>query len=335
MSTGPLVTVVVVCYNQARFVWECLESVRLQTYENIELIVIDDCSDDGSVSVIESWIAAQHLKPRFVVHKQNEGICKTFNDALSYASGKYVSIIAADDVYLPEKTETQVTLFESLPNQVGVIYTDALQMDASGNLLEQHFIETHRAFEVIPEGKLFDVLLEGNFIPAMSTMVRRECYQKVGLYDEQLTYEDLDMWLRISRYYDFVFCPVISAKYRVLSTSMSRTIHAAGQWSLLKSDFRILEKALTAELSGARRKFVRKRLTRISQHMYAQEYAGHTHYLARLLRYDLRPFTIGLLLCSLARVPYRRLSNVAGFYRHLVNKWHQLFPQAYSNELRQ
>ncbi len=335
MDAAPLVTVIVVCYNQARFVRECLESVRLQTYENIELIVIDDCSDDGSVGVIESWIAAQHNKPLFIVHKQNQGICKTLNDALSFASGKYISIIAADDVYLPEKTETQVSLFESLPEQAGVIYSNALQMDASGSLLKQNFIETHRTFEVMPEGKLFDVLLEGNFIPAMSTMVRRDCYDKVGLYDEQLTYEDFDMWLRISQHYDFVFSPLISAKYRVLATSMSRTIHAAGQWLLLKSDFRIFEKALTAEMSPAQRNYVRKRLTAIGQQMYARQHADQTQYVARLLRYDFRPFTIALLVCSLAGIRYRRLSNVASLFRYLADKWNRLFPHAYSNELRE
>jgi hypothetical protein len=187
----------------------------------------------------------------------------------------------------------------------------------------------------MPEGKLFELLLQGNFIPAMSTMVRRECYERVGLYDEQLTYEDFDMWLRISQHYDFVFSPVISAKYRVLPTSMSRTIHAAGQWPLLKSDFRIFEKILKAKMSGIQRRNVQNRLTAIGQQMYAQQHAGHTHYLARLLRYDFRPFTIALFLCSLAGIRYQRLSNVLSFYRHVADKWNRVFPHAYSNEIRE
>ncbi|HKO60797.1 MAG TPA: glycosyltransferase [Pyrinomonadaceae bacterium] len=335
MKVGPLVSIIVVCYNQARFVRECLESVRLQTYANTELIVIDDCSGDDSAAVIESWIAALPDKPTFIVHERNQGICKTFNEALSNASGKYVSIIAADDVYLPDKTETQVTLFESLPENVGVIYSDVWQMDACGNLLKQHFIESQRDFAVMPQGNLFDALLQGNFIPAMSTMVRRECYAQVGRYDEQLTYEDFDMWLRISRHYEFVFSPVISAKYRVLPTSLSRTIHAAGQWPLLKSDFRIYENAMTAGLTGAQRTYARKRLAGIARQMCVRDYPGRTPYVARLLRYQFTPLTMILLLCSMAGVPYRRLSNLKNFYRYVIDKSSRMFSHGYQNEIRE
>lgn len=328
MKAEPLVSVIVVCYNQAPFVVECLESVRQQTYKNIELIIVDDCSDDDSVAVIESWVAAQHTQPLFIAHTQNQGICKTLNQALSYASGKYISIIAADDVYLPDKTESQVTLFETLPNKVGVIYSDALQIDASGNPLPQNFIETHRAFEVMPEGNILGVLLQGNFLPAMSTMVRRECYDAVGVYDEQLTYEDFDMWLRISRHYEFCFSPLILAKYRILPTSMSRTIHAANKWELLKSDFCIYEKHLSGDISGGHRKHLRKRLTAIGKQMYALKHARHSYYLAKVVRYDCRLHTIALLLFSLASVRFERLLKLARIYRSFRDK---LFDHGYSS----
>lgn len=320
MKAEPLVSIIVVCYNQSAFVVDCLESIRLQTYKNVELIILDDCSQDDSVAAIESWIAAHNTQPVFISHKRNEGICKTFNEALSYASGKYISIIAADDVYMPYKTETQVALFERLPNKVGLIYGDALQIDASGNLLPHKFIETHRPLEVMPQGDVFGVLLRGNFIPAMSTMVRRECYDTVGVYDEQLSYEDFDMWLRISRHYEFHFSPLVLAKYRILPTSMSRTIHAAGRLVLLKSNFRIYEKYISGEVSSTQRSYLRNALTAIGQQMYANKYAGRSYYLARLLRYDFRVYTIAMLLFSLVAIPFEYLCRLVRLYRSFRQK---------------
>ena len=154
----------------------------------------------------------------------------------------------------------------------------------------------------------------------MSTMVRQECYDAVGLYDEQLTYEDFDMWLRISRRYEFYFSPLILAKYRILPTSMSRTIHVANRWELLKSDFCIYEKHLSGDISDSLRKHLRKRLTAIGKQMYASKHARHSYYLAKVVRYDCRLHTIALLLFSLAAVPYESLSKLARVYRSFRDK---------------
>jgi hypothetical protein len=89
------------------------------------------------------------------------------------------------------------------------------------------FIEAHRKFVVPPEGFLFDVLWEGNFIPAMTTLIRRDCFTKVGMYDEDLCFEDWDMWMRISRKFRFACENVPEARYRVVSSSAARTMSEA------------------------------------------------------------------------------------------------------------
>ena len=170
----------------------------------------------------------------FLRAETNQGLCRSLNRALSQARGKYITGIAADDVWLPGKLLGQVERMEKLPANVGVIYSDALQIDESGNLLPNRFIETHRKFEKMPEGNIHRVLWGGNFIPAMTTLTRRECYERVGLYDEALFYEDWDMWLRIARCFEFAYCNEVSAKYRIVSTSMinsqrKRVIDAACQ----------------------------------------------------------------------------------------------------------
>ena len=123
----------------------------------------------------------------------------------------------------PANCSGQVELMERLPDKIGIVYSDALQMDEEGKLMQEKFIEAHRHFKAMPEGDIHNTLWEGNFIPAMTTLVRRECYRKTGPYDETLFYEDWDMLLRLSRWFDFVYSPEISAKYRIVTTSMARS----------------------------------------------------------------------------------------------------------------
>jgi glycosyltransferase involved in cell wall biosynthesis len=219
-----LVTIGIGCYNHSRFVEECLESVRAQTYPNLQVIIWDDVSKDNSVELIERFLKKHSLDWQFLPHKKNIGICASLNEVLSLARGKYFSMVAADDALLPEKTAAQVAILENEPADVGVVYTDAWQFDEHGTILPQRFIEAHRAFDTIPDGDIQLALFESNFIPAMSTLIRKEVFDKVGLYDTSLSYEDWDMWIRIARAYKFRYSPTIAAKYRIVQTSMSRTM---------------------------------------------------------------------------------------------------------------
>ena len=223
----PLVTAFVGCYNHSRFVEQCLDSVKHQTYPNLQVIIFDDCSKDNSVAVIDTWLKRHRLDWQFIPHTRNIGICASLNEVLRLARGNYISMVAADDVWLPDKTSRQVEMMEQMPGDVGVLYSDAFQVNENGEALPQMFVEAHRKFVVPPEGFLFDVLLEGNFIPAMTTLIRRECFNQVGTYDEDLCFEDWDMWMRISRTFRFVYDTIPAAKYRIILSSASRAMSGA------------------------------------------------------------------------------------------------------------
>jgi glycosyltransferase involved in cell wall biosynthesis len=235
MQTGnPLVSMIVVCYNQSRFVVETLESVKAQTYKTTQLIIVDDCSSDDSVAVIDNWVRKNGIDCTFIRHQKNQGICKSLNDVLAVVTGKYVSMVASDDVWLPDKIARQVEIMESQPDHVGVVYSDAFQMDEHGHTLPDMFIAAHRKLPEMPQGQILNVLLEGNFIPGMTTLIRRSCYDQVGLYDENLPWEDWDMWMRLARHYSFLYSPTPSAKYRRHQKSLSQSDHAA----MLKGSFK-------------------------------------------------------------------------------------------------
>ena len=110
----PLVTIGIANYNYARFVTHALESVANQTYKNCELIIVDDCSTDNSVEVIQDWIDnySGNFKIEFIKNSKNTGVAKVYNSILERVSGKYYQIIDADDFIFPDKIARQVSILE-------------------------------------------------------------------------------------------------------------------------------------------------------------------------------------------------------------------------------
>jgi|GEM_PF-1229195 Glycosyltransferases, probably involved in cell wall biogenesis len=239
-ETLPLVTVAVACYNHARFVTEALESVKSQNYPNLQLIVSDDCSTDNSVEVIRDWLNKNFPNSVFVVHDRNVGICRTANEALALAEGKYLRLLSADDFWLPEVLSKQIDILEAAEEEVGVLYGDAYRISEHGELIPKMFIESHRQLAEMPEGWIYDTLLQGNFIPGMTTVIRRCCFDTVGNFDESLFNEDWDIWLRISRHFKFKYYPEPTANYRIVQTSMIR----ARADEIVQSEGRMLVKYL-------------------------------------------------------------------------------------------
>ena len=266
--TQPLVTAIVVNYNQSRWVVELLDSIRHQTYPNLKLVVVDDCSADNSVPVIQSWLDRNRPQAKFIRHERNLGVCRSLNDALAVAEGKYISEIAADDIWLPEKLSELVAFIESLPEKVGVVYSDACLIDEHGKPVPGMFIDRHRPeIKAPPSGNIHDLLWDGNFIPAQSALIRRAVYDAVGVYDESLSLEDWDMWLRISRHFDFAFYPKPLAKYRLSAGSMSGS--AAGRAGMVRATREMLVNHLLLGGIPAR---LRHRAAGILREKAAEEY---------------------------------------------------------------
>ncbi|MEX3718054.1 glycosyltransferase family 2 protein [Acinetobacter baumannii] len=115
MNKQPLVSIVIPCYNHANFVQDCIQSVIAQTYQNIELIIIDDGSKDGSVEKIQEFIG--ECEKRFVRfefrNRPNKGLSATLNEALEWCQGEYFSAIASDDMMLNDKIEIQIDFLKN------------------------------------------------------------------------------------------------------------------------------------------------------------------------------------------------------------------------------
>jgi glycosyltransferase involved in cell wall biosynthesis len=121
------------------FVEAALDSVINQTYNDIELIVIDDGSTDGSPKIIKRWIA-NHPETTLLINATNLGYCKTFNKAYKISKGEYVIDLAADDILLPDRVEVGIKrIYRKLDQDYGVTFSDAEHVDEQGTLLRLTF----------------------------------------------------------------------------------------------------------------------------------------------------------------------------------------------------
>jgi glycosyltransferase involved in cell wall biosynthesis len=196
-ATGHRVSVIIPAYNYGRFLGEAIQSVLDQTFQDWELIVVDDGSTDNTREVVTAF-----ADPRIhYVYQQNQGNPAARNAALKLVTGEYVAFLDADDVWFPEKLEKQVAQLDSLPPTVGLVYADVYLFNHEDGTIIGRFFQGRTP----PRGRIFRELLdaEGWFISDTGSLIRREVFQRVGLYDESFSwYEDWEMWVRIAAAYE-------------------------------------------------------------------------------------------------------------------------------------
>lgn len=244
MTQKPLVSVVCLCYNQARFVEEAINSVLMQTYANIQLIVVDDASTDHSAAIIKQ-IVSQHPSIEYLLLTENLGNCRAFNRGLTLAKGEFIIDFAADDVFMPERIERQVEFFSTLDASYGVVFTDAIYIDERGKFLREHYayLFWKKLLKVIPEGDVYRHVLSRYFICSPTMIVRKEVMDELHGYDEALSYEDFDFWVRSSRTYRYAYLDRKLTKVRRSARSMSTGWYRQGDRQL-HSTYLVCKKAL-------------------------------------------------------------------------------------------
>lgn len=244
MSTEPLVSVVCLCYNHERFVAEAIQSVLNQTYKNIQLIVVDDFSNDNSVAVIEPLVQ-KNPTIDFMPLPKNTGNCRAFNSALTKVKGEYVIDLAADDVMLPERIEKQVRYFQNLDESFGVVFTNADYIDAEGKFIRNHteHLISKKLINQVPQGWVFRDVLKQYFICSPTMMIKKIVLDKLHGYDEELAYEDFDFWVRASRCFPFAYQDETLTRVRRNIKSMSSGEYQQGN-KQLHSTYLICRKAV-------------------------------------------------------------------------------------------
>lgn len=235
---SPLVSVICLCYNHAPFVEEAIRSVLYQTYAEIELIVVDDASSDGSVAIIEELVR-NHDRIKFIRLDTNVGNCAAFNLGYKESKGDYLIDFATDDVLLPHRVEEGIKALEGAGIQYGVQFSDAMLIDADGIELELH--SNKHPHTSISEGDIYKQVINRYFISAPTMLIRRSVLETLSGYDEDLAYEDFDFWVRSARRYQYLYIPKPLVKRRLLPRSMKSHQFVKGS-SQLRSTFIVCNK---------------------------------------------------------------------------------------------
>ncbi|HVY07553.1 MAG TPA: glycosyltransferase [Burkholderiales bacterium] len=208
----PLVSVVVATYNMAKFLPLAVRSALDQTYDNVEVLVIDDGSKDDTAEVIQSLLSDPRVSYRV---QSNAGQAAAKNHGIREAKGEYVGFLDADDVWMPEKLALQMPLFDQNP-KVGVVHSRLSYIDEHGRDLG---VADNRLFR----GWISGPLLVENFIGFGTTVVKRECFSSLGTFKEHIRMGiDYDLWLRFSTRYEFDYVDRPLLQYRTWSGQMSK-----------------------------------------------------------------------------------------------------------------
>jgi glycosyltransferase involved in cell wall biosynthesis len=245
----PLVSFVVPCYKLAHFLPECLDSLLSQTYRNVEVIVMDDCSPDNTPEVIRQY-ADDRL--RFVRNTSNIGHLRNYNKGLSLALGRYIWLISADDTLrCPYIVERYVEFMESHPS-AGFVFCPGVSVDSSGEKeLITYSFHGHRD-TLFPGRRFFNKLIKSNSVLAASGLVRKELYDLVGMFPLDMPFAgDWYLWMLFSLHRDVGYLADPMVTYREHDLSMTTLLREQDTRICAEDDLRALwQIRFRAEESG-------------------------------------------------------------------------------------
>jgi glycosyltransferase involved in cell wall biosynthesis len=218
------ITVINLCYNTGKFVLDTLDCIKGQTFQDFELIIVDDCSTDDSASLLSDWITSHgsDLSIAFIKNEKNIGISRSLNKALKQAKGNYLAIIG-DDLWDSTFLEQVYNVLTSAPPTICMAYSKAYVMnyyvkekeywlDPKVYVKESNYQEKESLFKsykddiYILSGRMIQqCLFYSNVFIAFSGLIKMDHLKAIGQYDEKFNIEDVPTWFSLSRKYDFLY----------------------------------------------------------------------------------------------------------------------------------
>jgi len=244
----PTVNVIIHTYNNERFIAETVESVLNQTYKEYEIVVVDDGSVDGTRDALIPYM--QKIRYHY---KENGGIASAKNAGIGLSQAEFVAFLDHDDLWAPDKLQLQMECFNE-NSQVGLVYAKYTSFRDGKELRTKP--------EKGYSGWIFKELLSKSFIQTSTVVVKRECLDAVGPYDESFSLGDeYDMFLRIARKFQCSFIDKSLTRYRVHDTNASNNDFLfdnenLGVYKKVYNNF--------TDLDGVEKKILRKRIARYS-----------------------------------------------------------------------
>jgi glycosyltransferase involved in cell wall biosynthesis len=218
MVKNSTISVIIPTYNRANLIEKAIKSVLKQTYQDFEIIIVDDGSTDNTEEIIRGF---KDKRVKYIKkYKKNRGISVARNIGIKIARGKYIAFLDSDDEWFPEKLNKQIKILQDGSPELGVVYSISCYIDESGKNINK----LRNSKKV--EGYIYEDLLGKNYVGTPSTvLIRKECFHQVGLFDDLLNaQEDWDMWIRIAKYYRFALIKIPLVKYRLHPNQISKNL---------------------------------------------------------------------------------------------------------------
>jgi glycosyltransferase involved in cell wall biosynthesis len=227
---------------------QAVESVLAQTYKDFELIIIDDGSTDNSREIISSYLYDERVH---YIYQENRGFSGALNRGIRESKGEFIGFICQDDLYMPNKLQVQVRYFDE-HRDVDLVHSNFCYIDSNGRIIG---IVDIKIPKFSSREELVKYLFINNFIGFETALVKRECFDKVGLFDERMKgFSDYDMWLRIAGKFNIAYIDMILVKKRVHELQLSKIAIE----ECLRDELLITSKAI--KLYPFLKKAVRKKL---------------------------------------------------------------------------
>lgn len=238
-----LVSIIVPCYNHEKYIESCLNSILSNSYQNKEIVIIDDGSTDNSKAIINNWINKNDttIKVSFS-SRSNKGLNKTLNELISLSSGKFICLLASDDMLTNDSIQVRLNILLNNPKKMAVI-GDAFVVNSEGDIIMKSAIENywkgHKEYYMSDE-KLKYMVIYNFSVPGPVLMVNRDIYDVIGMYPEDITIEDVDFYLKAIARDLVIFIDHNVAFYRVLETSLchNKCYFRTKAISMIKSYYR-------------------------------------------------------------------------------------------------
>jgi hypothetical protein len=204
---NPKVSIVIPVFNGSDYLNEALDSALTQTYNNIEIIVVNDGSNDNGKT---EKIALSYGDRIRYFKKGNGGTASALNLGIKEMKGEYFSWLSHDDLYYPEKIEAQINFLVGFEDRLTIIYTDFNYIDGNSNFLYNYPIKH------VPPEHFRPAFIWGGIINGCTLLIPKKCFEIYGVFKEKLrTTQDYDLWFRLSEKYSFVHLPQILIKSRI------------------------------------------------------------------------------------------------------------------------
>ena len=280
MRMDPLVSVVIPTYNRASLVTEAVRSVLAQTFSDLELIVIDDGSTDGTREALQEFEGRLRY-----VRKKNEGAAAARNMGIDLAKGKYVAFLDSDDLWHPDKLEKQVRLLNENPDYP-VIHTDSSVIEPEGRQIKASAARRRQS----RNGKVFEQFFLCPIALALTSTVvmRRDCLDTAGVFDPRYpVFQDYDFFLRLAWNFPIYYLDEPLASYRLAPGSLTRSDiqrNIAEQEQILKAFVADHAKYFSSHPRLLRKKWRRFHFDSAMALFHHEAYAASHAYYGRCLR---------------------------------------------------